>query len=247
MPPTGVLDQGIDLPPGFRLIALREAGDAFAHAKAVAAQEGAGTVVNVGRFDLAEFAVVLEPDEPLRTARRAFYAGCVALADALATFAPPERPVEFVWPDTVQVDGGLVGGVQLAWPSGAADQAVPDWIVFGVMVRTIAIGEAQPGLRSLGAALDEEGFDDVGAGRLLESFTRHLMTAVDIWQHDGFGAIERSYLERLPREPGVRHRIDENGDLLIRRAGKTGVERRALLPQLALAAWFDQARGGPRT
>ena len=32
----------------------------------IAAEEGAGTLVYVGRFDLAEFAVVLEPEEPLR-------------------------------------------------------------------------------------------------------------------------------------------------------------------------------------
>src|SRR5262245_39389354 len=47
----------LDLPPPFRLVTLREVGDAFAHAKAVAASEGAGTLVHVGRFDLAEFAV----------------------------------------------------------------------------------------------------------------------------------------------------------------------------------------------
>ena len=65
----------LDLPPPFRLVTLREVGDSFAHATGVAAQEGAGTLVHVGRFDLAEFAVVLEPEEPLRTARRAVYAG----------------------------------------------------------------------------------------------------------------------------------------------------------------------------
>ena len=54
---------------------LRERANAFAHAVEIAPQRGAGTLVYVGRFDLAEFAVVLEPDEPLRTARRAFYAG----------------------------------------------------------------------------------------------------------------------------------------------------------------------------
>ncbi len=70
----------LDLPPPFRLVTLREVGDAFAHAKAIAAEAGAGTLVHVGRFDLVEFAVVLEPEEPLRTARRAFYAGMVALA-----------------------------------------------------------------------------------------------------------------------------------------------------------------------
>ena len=56
---------------------------------------GAGTLVHVGRYDLAEFAVVLEPEEPLRTARRALYAGLTALAEALAVQAPPEKPINF--------------------------------------------------------------------------------------------------------------------------------------------------------
>src|SRR5215475_11985346 len=100
----------LDLPPPFRLVTLREVGDAFAHARKIAAEEGAGTLVHVGRFDLAEFALVLEPDEPLRSARCALYAGLAALADALALAAPPERPITFGWPDAVHVDGGLVGG-----------------------------------------------------------------------------------------------------------------------------------------
>ena len=57
----------LDLPPPFRPVALREVGDAFRHAMAIAADAGAGTLVHVGRFDVAEFAVVLEPDEPLCT------------------------------------------------------------------------------------------------------------------------------------------------------------------------------------
>src|SRR5262249_48673009 len=104
------LTPALDLPPPFREVTLREAGDAFAHARRTAAQEGAGTLVHVGRFDLAEFAVVLEPEEPLRTARRALYAGMTALGDALAALAPPEKPISIDWPDAVRVDGGLVGG-----------------------------------------------------------------------------------------------------------------------------------------
>jgi biotin-(acetyl-CoA carboxylase) ligase len=246
MPPTHLLHGTLDLPPGFDLITLRESGDAFAHAQKIAAQAGAGTVLHVGRFDLAEFAVVLEPDEPLRTARRALYAGCVALADALAAFAPPERPIDFVWPDTVRVDGGIVGGVQLAWPADADENAPPDWLVFGAMIRTVALGENAPGLRPLGAALDEEGFADVGSGQLVESFTRHLMAAVDGWQEQGFAAIAKDYLTRLARESGVRHQIAENGDLLILRARETEPERHALLPALARPAWRDPATGGPR-
>src|SRR5919206_4599963 len=126
----------LTLPPPFRLVTLREVGDAFAHATAIAGESGAGTLVLVGRFDLVEFALVVEPDEPLTTARRAFYAGMAALADALLVHAPPEKLIAFDWPDAVFVDGGLVGGGRLAWPANAAEDAPPDWLVFGAMVRT---------------------------------------------------------------------------------------------------------------
>ena len=70
--PAAPRSKALDLPPVFRAVTLREVGDAFKHARTHAAELGAGALVFVGRFDLAEFAVVLEPDEPLRTARRAF-------------------------------------------------------------------------------------------------------------------------------------------------------------------------------
>src|ERR687889_668608 len=88
----------LDLPPPYSLVTLREAGDAFAHACRIAERAGAGTLVWVRRFDLIEFAVVLEPEEPLRSARRAFYCGMNALGDALAAHGPPEREVFFEWP-----------------------------------------------------------------------------------------------------------------------------------------------------
>lgn len=236
----------LDLPPPFRLVSLREVGDAFAHAVSVAANEGAGTLVYVGRFDLVEFAVVLEPDEPLGTARRAVYAGLAALADALTVHAPPERPISFDWPDGVRVDGGLVGGARLAWPHGAAEDAPPAWLVFGAMIRTVAMGDEEPGVRPLAAALEEEGFDDLGSGRLVESFSRHLMVAVDAWQEKGFGEIAKNYLARLAPENGVRRDLAENGDLMVRRVGKAQQERRSLVRALEEPTWLDPATGGPR-
>ena len=236
----------LDLPSLYRLVTLREVGDAFVHAQAIAAEEGAGTLVYVGRFDLAEFAVVLEPDEPLRTARRAFYAGCAALADALAVSAPPEKPIAFAWPDAVHVDGGLVGGARLAWPKNADENAPADWMVFGAMIRTVAVGEEEVGLNPLSSALSEEGFDDASSSRLVESFARHLMAGLDAWQESGFAAVARSYLPRLTAEKGARREIDDNGDLLVRRVGKTEVERRALVPALAKPSWLDPKTGGPR-
>lgn len=236
----------LSLPPPFTLVTLREVGDAFAHAVEIAPQQGAGTLVYVGRFDLAEFAVVLEPDEPLRTARRAHYMGMVALIDALLAHAPPEKPIAIDWPDAVQVDGGLVGGGRLAWPQGANEDEPPDWLVFGAMIRTVSMGEGEPGLNPLAAALEEEGFTDFTAGALVESFARHLMVHTDAWQEHGFGAVAKEYLQRLPRDRGLRRDIDESGDLLSRRMGKVEVERKALKPTLATPSWLDPKTRGPK-
>lgn len=236
----------LDLPPPYTLVTLREVGDAFAHAQAIAGQAGAGTLVYVGRFDLAEFAVVLEPAEPLARARRAFYAALVALGDALLAHAPPERPITYEWPDAVRVDGGLVGGGRLAWPAATGEDEVPDWLVFGAQIRTHALGEAEPGLHPLVTALAEEGFSEAGSAALVESFARHLMVTIDVWQEHGFAEVAKAYVQRLVPQPGLRRDIDENGDLLLSRIGRPGVERRALTEALATASWFDPALGGPR-
>ena len=237
----------LTLPPPFTLVRLRELGDAFAHAQTIAAERGAGTLVYVGRFDLAEFAVVLEPDEPLVQARRAIYAGMAALADALAAHAQPETEISIDWPDSISVNRGLVGGGRLSWPQGTGEQETPAWLVFGAMIRTVSMSGSEPGLNPLVTALEEEGFTDAMSDQVVESFARHFMVAVDAWQENGFGAVARSYLERLPSEKGLRRDIDESGDLLIRRMGKTHVERMPLLARLAEPAWFDPQAKGPRT
>jgi biotin-(acetyl-CoA carboxylase) ligase len=241
-------DADIRLPPPFRLVTLREVGDAFAHAKTQAAAEGAGTLVFVGRFDLAEFALVLEPDEPLRAARRTFYACMAALADTLAAHAPPDTEIRIDWPDAVSVNRGLVGGGQMAWPEGADENEPPAWLVFGAMVRLVSMSGTEAGLHPLSAALEDEGFNELGAERLLESYARHFMAMLDAWREHGFAAVGKSYLQRLApeRDTGLRRDIDENGDLLLRRMDKTQVERRKLVPALATPSWLDPATRGPR-
>ena len=100
-------------------------------------------------------------------------------------------PITFAWPDAIHVDGGLIGGGRLAWPADAVETEPPEWLVFGACIRTVAMGEEEAGLRPLAAALDEEGFDDLGSGRLVESFARHLMVAVDAWRANEFATVTR--------------------------------------------------------
>ena len=114
-------------------------------------------------------------NEPLRTARRAFYAGMVALTDALRAYAPPNKPVTIDWPDAIRIDGGLVGGGRLGWPSSAKEDEPPPWLVFGAMIRTVAMTDEEPGVHPLASALEQEGFGEAGAVQVTESFARHLM------------------------------------------------------------------------
>jgi hypothetical protein len=243
---ASVSDRALDLPPPYSLVPLREAGDAFAHACAIAADEGAGTLVWVRRYDLAEFAVVLEPEEPLADARRAIYAGMNALADALAVHAPPSRPVTFDWPDTIRVDGVLVGGGRLGWPAGTREDEIPDWLVFSGMIRTAAIRAGEPGLRPLLGALDVLGFEAVDAGEIIASFSRHLMAAFHEWSETGFRAIASRWLDRLAQKSGEHTELAGNGDLQIsHQASQRLRERKSLAQALATPSWLDPTTGTP--
>ncbi len=239
--------QSLQLPPGFRTVALRESGDAFVRACSIAAEEGAGTLVWTRRFDVAEFAVVLEPEAPLREARKSFFMGMNALLQAIAANCPPERSVTFDWPDTVRFNAGLVGGGRLGWPEACAEDEVPDWLVFGGIVRVAMPGFMEPGVVPDAAALEDEGFDGTGPSVIVESFARFLMLQVDTWQSVGTAPILADYVARLAKErAGDTLSLSDDGDLRVRPA-VGGAERTIpLLPALAASAWLDPETGAPR-
>lgn len=243
-PAAALIRPPLDLPPAYSLVSLRESGDAFAEACRLASATGAGTFVHVGRYDLVEFAVVLEPQEVLAEARRAFFAGMRALAQAVGVHGPADKAVEFDWPDALRFDGALVGGGRLGWPADCPEEETPDWLVFGVALAAARLGGIEPGAAPALTTLEEEGFGD---GRLIaESFARHLMVAFDDWAESGFAPIEAAYLRRLRGKAGARSRLDRNGDLVVSHHGGMTPERHSLVDALRASAWLDRATGGPR-
>jgi Biotin/lipoate A/B protein ligase family len=232
------------LPPGFTLTTLREGGDAISHAINHAADLGAASLVWVQRFDLIEFAVVLEPQETLTTARLAHYVAMNALADTLAIHCPPERPIRFGWPDAILFDHGLIGGGQLAWPQDCSDDRVPDWLVFGAMVRTSTLDNGDYDASRIGTSMDEEGFGGIDGVDLIESFARHLMLNVHRWTTEGPKASAKRWLDRLDPVKDVRRGLDLSGDLLS--TGPDGEIRRDFLAALAACSWLNPAEGSPK-
>jgi hypothetical protein len=201
----------LDLPPAFSLKTIREAGDAFAHALELR-EKTAGTLVWARRFQLAEFAVVLEPAETLAEARLVFFAAMNAMADTLAVHCPPEKPVAFEWPDTLLLDGGLLGGGRLAWNEACAEDETPDWLIFGGMLRTAGHQRTEPGEWTRGVALTEEGIWDVQPREIVESFARHLMAALHNWSEFGPAHGLSRWRERW-HKPTPDAGLDEMGNL----------------------------------
>jgi biotin-(acetyl-CoA carboxylase) ligase len=200
----------------------------------------------VGRFGIADFAVILEPEEPLRLACRTLYAGMIALCDALAALAPPEKPILIEWPDAVLIDRGLIGGGRLGWPEGCAERTPPDWLVFGVSVRTAFARATETGLHPNATALEEEGFGEANPERVAEGFARHFLLAIDRWQEVGFEALVKEFLPRLRfKDAEQRLSLSLSGDLDIRHGG-VRVETCNLISALKTPSWLDAATGDPR-
>jgi hypothetical protein len=235
------------LPPGFSAHSLPEGGDAFDEARRIAGARGAGTLVWVRRADMAEFAVVLEPETPLHEARKSFFLGMNALLQAVAAHCPPDLPVSFDWPDGLRFNAGLVGGGRLGWPAGCAADDVPDWLVFGAMVRLSLPASLEPGAAPDAAALMDEGFEGAGPAPLIESFARFLMLEVDLWQRAGYGPALAAYLRHLGGiASGETPALTEAGDLRVAAAAGGAGRLLPLLPALERTGWLDRDRGAPR-
>lgn len=217
----------LDLPPPFKLVTLQATEDASAHAQRLAGPDTAGTLVFVKRSDPVEFALILEPEEALATARRVHYAGMVAIFEALDGLDLGETATTLGWPGAIFLGDIAIGGAWLAWQCDAAEHAAPDWLVFGAAIGLAALGGTEQPTSS-----SEHGRSgDLEAKRFVEVFARRFLGALDRWYEHGFDVLARDYLHHLPPEMGTRREIGPTGDLIVHYAtGET--ERRALAPAL---------------
>lgn len=201
----------LHLPPMFRLHRTQRR-DVMSEAMRLAPTEGAGALVFHQSPGLLAFAVVLEPEQPLSEARRAFFLGMTALADALAAHCPPERPLQISWPDQIIYDAGRLGGGRFAVAPGTAEDQVPDWMVFGAELIADRDEIDETGLYPGSTSLKEEEFDP--AVLIVSTFASYLALYFDRWAHEGFTSVARRYVARITPalERGMR-RIE--GDRLV--------------------------------
>jgi BirA family biotin operon repressor/biotin-[acetyl-CoA-carboxylase] ligase len=186
------------LPPLLRPSAVPSDLDPFERCIELAV-EGAepGTLLwSIGQ-DTCEAAVVLAPEQSREQSLPIILVAMLGLADALGSLVPPALPVTFGWPDRIEVNAAVVGGVRCASAPTEVPDAVPDWLVIGfrIAMRGPWSEPESPGDRPR-TSLAEEGCGEVTAIDLLEEFGRHFLSWINRWQEEGVRSVQQAWLRR---------------------------------------------------
>lgn len=183
----------------FRPFAVTPELDPFDRAVSVAAEGAeAGTLLwSIGQ-DACECAVVLAPEQPLERSLPVVLVTMLGVADALGSLIPPVVAVTFGWPDRLEVNGGIVGGVRMANAETTDSGEIPSWMVlgFGVAVRGRWDDGPEPGAEVRRTTLEDEGCGDILTTDLLEAFSRHFLGWINRWQEDGIEPVRQAWMSR---------------------------------------------------
>lgn len=200
---NGVIAAGeISLPRAYDLVRVDRAESAVEHARRLA-RAGAeeGTLVwaagsdrpgcNESRVGDLRCALVLRPEDPLQVAAQLGLVAAVSLGHAIAERVSPLTELHYGWPSDVLLNHGKAA--RLALSAAPADAGVPQWIVLGVDVNLQSAQDIQ-GTET--ASVCQEGAVALSSARLLEDFSKHLLSWIDRWANDGFMPIRRVWLAR---------------------------------------------------
>lgn len=201
-------------PPLLTPTAVSPSTAVLAHActTAAAGEIGAGDVIWSRARDRAQLAVVLEPEVALRQALQMAPLAMVAMADCLGTLMPPKTAIGFRWPDTVLVNGGSVGRLQVV-ASTRVLEVVPDWLVVGLALGiTPADCSGEPGEHPDVTSLAAEGGGELTRSEIMQSFVAHFLAWLDIWTHEGIAPVLAHW---QARSLGPAPRLDDAGNLIV--------------------------------
>lgn len=155
---------------------------------------GAGDLLWSKDQGRVKFAIILEPDVSAEKAVEMLPLTLATLGDCLGVLVPPQVGVQFRPPLQATVNAGIVGGVEAAMAETESDSDIPDWLVVGIEVGLARQNnDAEPGLDPDITTLDEEGCEDLDRNKFIETFARHFLSWMAIWNDDGFAPIARSW------------------------------------------------------
>ena len=140
--------------------------------------------------------MVLAPEHPLEDSLPIVLVTMLGLGDALGALLPPVVALTFGWPDRIEINGGVVGGVRMASERTEKPSEVPDWIVIGYGLASQGRADGpEPGHRPGHTTFADEGCE-VASIDLVEHFSRHFLSWINRWQQDGVAPVRQAWLSR---------------------------------------------------
>ncbi len=133
---------------------------------------------------------ILRPSCPASAASQLGFVAGLAVADAIAAFAPAATRIELKWPNDVHADGGKIAGILLEAETAGTTLA---WVVLGIGINVASHPEGLPFPATSFAALGASGASpDAVAERLIAALASWRAR----WRDDGFGPIRTAWLAR---------------------------------------------------
>lgn len=220
-------------------------------ARAASGEAGAGDVLWSRNEARIEIAIVLEPEVGMETAAQMLPLCLVAIGDCLGALTPPQVGVTFIWPNIVCMNGAPAGQFRAAAEPTQGEGDVPNWMVVALELRHQREPEdAEPGETPDRTWLSEEGGGELTHAEIIESYSRHFLTWLNIWNDDGFKPVHDSWIFRAQNKEeeialthggreyeGTIIGLDESGNLLLKDAD-------AKVAALYLAACFERPYKG---
>ncbi|MCP4320170.1 MAG: hypothetical protein GY789_30390 [Hyphomicrobiales bacterium] len=143
---------------------------------------------------VANLAIVLAPEVDRSRAAEMVPLSMVALCDCLAVLLPPQVAVQTRECGKITVNVGEIGDVRAAISKSRDEVTPPDWMVLGI---TLCLSrketDPEPGFQPDLTSLDEEGCNDCSCNRFIETYARHFLSWLAIWEDEGFRPVERAW------------------------------------------------------
>lgn len=191
----------LNLPPVYELVRISAYSDASAHARRLAEAGAAdGTLVWSERENVFDCAVVLSAESPLAESLQVVPVAALAAVDGLAAVVDPGIKIAFRWPGIIDANERQVGLIGLTVPADCGLDTVPDWLVLGVRVAIMGAAEDEFGAGGEATSLHFERSLSVTSEDILASFSRHLLTWVNLWLDEGFERVRRTWMLRFTEQ-----------------------------------------------